>query len=634
MTKMLLEWRGRHQRLLPAAGRRQSSASQINDIRLAEQQANGLSDNELRSAAASCMAVNRRGRHNTVEFCGLVAEAVHRTHGFQMHDVQLRALAVGSSGSILEMQTGEGKTIVTGAIAAVQSLGSASVHVSTTNTYLAARDLEEMRPVFERLGLTCGLLSDGNNEAVSRRAYRQQIVYGPGYQFGFDYLRDQMHLRNARPNDLGRATASRIRGTNRESNQLQTNGFQVALVDEADGVMIDEATTPLIISLPSRDQHDPKAYVVAKSIADRFEEGTDYILAPQNGAITVSDRANQKAHDVIATNSQLHLSRPWRIYIRNALQARLTLKRNVDYVVVDGMVQIVDQYTGRIQPDRTWQDGLHQAIEANEGVEIKAGRESTAQVTRQRFLQMYSTVGGLTGTAVSARDEFQNVYGCNVVEIPTHRKCIRQSLKTRFFGTLDAKLEAIANDVKHRHSAGQPVLVGTKTIEESLQMHDALKAKGMQPVVLNGIQDQEEADIVSQAGGSGAITLATNMAGRGTDIKPDDAALEAGGLHVIGVSPNLSPRIDRQLAGRAARQGQPGSCQFFAAADDVLFMEHAPSLSRSIKRRSRRTGESASFQIDLNRLQMGLEKKRRQQREAMMLRDRWMDTVRESIEKK
>lgn len=619
-------------RLLTLTGR-QSVPAMVRQVRAAEQDCEKWSDNEIRAAVESLSEKVNSESDQRLELAGLVAEAVFRTHGFRMHDVQVQAMVCGTSGAVLEMQTGEGKTIVTGAIAAVQSLTSSSVHVSTTNAYLAARDLEDMTPVFDLLGITSGLLSDDGDETVSRKAYRKQIVYGPGYQFGFDYLRDQMYLRNDKPNTTGRSTAYRIQGRDLDFDQLQINGFRFALVDEADGVMIDEATTPLIISVPSNALHDPKPYLVAKSIADRFKEGTDYELESAGGAIKVLDNANDYAHTAIANEKQLHLSRPWRIYIKNSLQARLKLKRNIDYVVVDGQVQIVDQYTGRIQPDRTWQDGLHQAVEAKEGVTVQAGRESTTQITRQRFLQMYESIGGLTGTAVSAAEEFRSVYRCGVIEIPTNRPCRRQLVPARFFRDLDAKLAAIAKDVVTRHGNSQPVLVGTNTIHESLQVQEALQAHGLSPVVLNGIQDEDEADIVAQAGKADAVTIATNMAGRGTDIKPDAEALEAGGLHVIGVAPNLSPRIDRQLAGRAARQGQPGSCQFFAAADDVLFTEHAAKLGHAIKRSGRRTGEATSFERELHKLQMAIEKRHRQQREAMMLRDRWMDSVRESIEK-
>jgi len=327
------------------------------------------------------------------------------------------------------------------------------------------------------------------------------------------------------------------------------------------------------------------------------------------------------------------LVRPWRVYISNAVRATETFTRDIDYVIVDAKVQIVDPFTGRIAPDRTWQDGLHQAIECKEHVPIQPGRESTAQITRQRYLQLYDELAGLTGTASSVATELQQVYGCRVVGIPTNRKSLRKVDRTRFFADQDSKLSALAAEVLRRHQTGQPILVGTRTIAESFQARDALLAVDLNPTVLNGVQDREEAEIVSQAGAVGAITIATNMAGRGTDIKLKQLALDAGGLHVIGTSHNASPRIDRQLVGRAARQGQPGSAQFFTAATDELLVENNSSLVKSIPRRASKSGESADFTNEISKLQDSIERRNSKLRQEMILRDRWMDKVREAIEK-
>jgi preprotein translocase subunit SecA len=306
----------------------------------------------------------------------------------------------------------------------------------------------------------------------------------------------------------------------------------------------------------------------------------------------------------------------------------------VDYVVVEGEVRIVDQYTGRIFADRTWQDGLHQAVECKEGVEIKSAPPSVARITRQRYLQLYDQICGFTGTAAGARQEFRTVYGCPVVNVPTNLKCIRRNLPARFFADVSAKLQAIAQAVVANHQTGQPILIGTRTIRESFQIRDALQAKGLSPIVLNGVQDEEEAEIVAGAGRLGALTIATNMAGRGTDIKPDQRALAAGGLHVVGVSPNGSPRIDRQLIGRAARQGNPGSSQFFVAADDEVIATHSPALAKKITRSAAATGETKfNFSKELIQLQESIEAAQYRARQAMILQDQWMDQVRESIEK-
>ena len=566
------------------------------------------------------------------QFTAVVGEAIFRTQQIRLYDVQLQAIGACLGQNIAEMQTGEGKTVVTGAIAAVKTLLKRNVHVATTNTYLASRDLASMKETYDLLGITFGLLPDESNEDQSRRAYRQQIVYGPGYQFGFDYLRDQMELRKGRVNGPGMKMANRIRGKDPLRNLIQGASHHAALIDEADSVMIDEALTPLIISLPSKTVEDPEPYLIAKKIVSEFEKNKDYVVELPSKKITVNDAANQIAHETIASR-KLKLLRPWRVYINNALRAIETVERNIDYAVVDGKVQIVDQHTGRILPDRTWQNGLHQAVETKEGVEIQPGRESTTQITRQRYLQLYDGLAGLTGTASSATKEFRSVYSCGVVQVPTNKKCIRTILPSRFFASQEAKLEAIADDVIVRNKKRQPILVGTRTIRESLEVRDALIACGLSPVVLNGVQDGEEAEIVAEAGRAGAITIATNMAGRGTDIKPDPQAIESGGLHVIGSSPNASKRTDRQLVGRAARQGQPGSAQFFIAATDSLITDNRQALGKQITRRSKSNGESNNFSRDLSKLQDELEARNYESRQQMILRDCWMDTVREAIER-
>ena len=567
-----------------------------------------------------------------VRYCGLADEATFHVHGYRLYDVQVAAVGAAIAGYIVEMQTGEGKTIVTGIVAALKTLQHFSVHVGTTNPYLAARDLESLEEIYAILGISYGLLPEESDESQSRMAYRQQIVYGPGYQYGFDYLRDQMYLRKARKNNLGLSVMHRIRGQETQQNMIQPPAHAMALIDEADSVMIDEAMTPLIISMPSKDIEDPAPYLAAQKIVADFVDGDDYTIEWPSKKLTITDEANDRAH--IAVEKQpLELVRPWRIYISNAVRARETFKRDIDYVVVDASVQIVDPFTGRIAPDRTWQDGLHQAIECKENVPIQPGRESTAQITRQRYLQLYDELAGLTGTASSVATELQQVYGCRVVGIPTNRKCLRKLDRTRFFADQDAKLAALATDVLHRHRTGQPILVGTRTIAESFQVRDALLSVNLNPTVLNGVQDREEAEIVAQAGIAGSITIATNMAGRGTDIKLDPTALDAGGLHVIGTSHNASPRIDRQLVGRAARQGQPGSAQFFTAATDELLVENNSSLVKSIPRRASKTGESSDYTHEIVKLQDMIERRNFKLRQDMIMRDRWMDTVREAIEK-
>ena len=606
-------------------------------LRRAESKAASLSDQQLAQQAVSWREKSEEERGSAtarIEYGGLIASAVSRVFGFNLHNVQVQAMLAGSQGAIVEMQTGEGKTVVTGATAALTALTSPTVHVATTNAYLAGRDLEDLQPVFEKLGIDCGILPDGNDMAATQAAYQKTITYGPGYQFGFDYLRDQVFLRDNRQSRLGVQTLNAITGNDITKSLRQLPEHHTAIIDEADSVMIDEAVTPLVISGAARVDADPLPFNLAKRIAAELRLDEDFTIELPDKKIEVNEAANSLCHEKIEGVKSLNLERPWRIYIRNALRAMHVLTRDVDYVVRDEEVQIVDQNTGRIFSDRTWQDGLHQAVEAKEGLTIKSAPPSVAQISRQRYLLMYDQLSGLTGTAASVFEEFKNIYKMKSVTIPTNLRSKRNNLTPRFFADAEAKLAAIAVEVQQRHRTGQPILIGTRTIQESIQVAEKLISVGISPVILNGIQDGEEADIVKGAGRNGAIMIATNMAGRGTDIKPDPESLAAGGLHVIGFSPNMSARIDRQLIGRAARQGQPGSSQFFIAATDEVIENYAPSLAKRIAGRCKGNGESrVSFAKDIAALQKSIESKQYANRQAMMRRDIWMDMVRESIER-
>ena len=609
----------------------------IRAIRRCEHEAASLDDQTLRSQAQSLrrQALSQRKTDPKLvsQYSGLVCQAVSRTFGFRMHDVQIRGMLAGSDGAIVEMQTGEGKTVVTGAMAALKSLQAKTIHVATTNAYLAGRDCEELLPVFDRLGLSTGILPEETNQQATQQAYSNDITYGPGYQFGFDYLRDQVVLRTNRQTDLGRKTLDALLGNNIRSQLMQPELHDAMIIDEADSVMIDEAVTPLVISGAARDTTDPTPFLLAKKIAAELVLDEDFTIELPDKTIEVDDDTSDRFHEAIANESSLQLERPWRIYVSNALRALHVLRRDIDYVIQEGEVQIVDQNTGRIFSDRTWQDGLHQAVEAKENVEIKSNDPSVARITRQRYLQMYQQLAGLTGTARAVAGEFQAVYQTRVVQIPTNLPSQRKVLKTRFFGDIDAKLAAIAADVSGRNRTGQPILVGTRTIAESMQVAEALTAAGIYAVLLNGVQDQAEAEIVAAAGTAGAITIATNMAGRGTDIKLDEQARKAGGLHVIGCSHNGSTRIDRQLIGRAARQGNPGSAQFFVAPEDEVLATYAPKLATRIAAQAKSDGETrTSFSSDLAAVQAKIENKQFEIRQAMVREDQWMDLVRASIE--
>ncbi len=609
----------------------------VRSVRHYEHQAANFSDDTLRDRVKRVVERIGKKPKDLALFCelvGYVAESVFRQFQFRLHDVQLQAILAGCGKTIVEMQTGEGKTVVTGSTAVVKALLGQQVHVATTNSYLAQRDLEELQPVFDFLEVESGLLPEGNSPQQARMAYTKQITYGPGYQFGFDYLRDQVHLRQNRQSRLGVKSFNAISGRDVTRDLMQLSERQSMLVDEADCVMIDEAVTPLVISGGARGVEDPVPFQLAMNIASKLTEEDDFTIKLPNRRIEISDDAMTRCHEQVSNRSDLQLQRPWRIYISNALRAEHVLCRDVDYVVRDDEVQIVDQYTGRIFSDRTWHDGLHQAVEAKEGCTIQSAPPSVARVTRQRYMLMYQQLAGLTGTATNVAHEFQKVYGTAVLPVPTNLPCKRKRLPARFFADGDAKLRAMAQVVLETHKTGQPILIGTRTIEESKQVFETLCQADLDPVVLNGVQDLDEAKIVSNAGQYRSITIATNMAGRGTDIKPDPKSMESGGLHVIGFSPNTSQRIDRQLVGRTARQGNPGTAQMFAAADDDFISDNDPGLAKRMMRNANDQGETrVDFSEQLLAAQSRNELRQAAHREELLQSDYWMDQVRESIDK-
>ena len=566
------------------------------------------------------------------EATALAGEAVYRTLGFRLHSVQISAALAAARGAISELQTGEGKTVVTGVIAFLKSLQFPTVHVATTNAYLASRDRENLTPFFDLLGMTHSVLPEGNEKTATRLAYQCQVTYGPGYQFGFDFLKDQITLRSGKASRLGSKTLHSLRQINLDNQLLQPSELHCMVVDEADSVMIDEAVIPMVLSGPSSHPDHPEIFHLARDLVAGLEADKDFRISRVNGKIELSESVQRRLHRQLAQwRSQLH--RPWETYLINALKAQHLLIQGEHFVVQKGEVQIVDQMTGRVFPDRNWKDSLHQAVEANVGVAITSGRDSIARITRQRFLQQYQDLCGLTGTAKQVENEFNIVYGCSVKEIPPNLTCQRHQLPARFFNGKAAKLGAICDEVMFRHEIGQPLLIGTCTILESQTIHKLLADYGLRATLLNGVQDEAEANIVANAGQPGAITIATNMAGRGTDIHLPPASIRLGGLHVIASEFNFSTRVDRQLAGRAARQGQPGSVQFFASAEDQLLVKHGGQIARKMVRTATPSGECQfDFSDSIRRIQSSLERQQFESRQTMMNHELWMDSIRTAFE--
>ena len=562
------------------------------------------------------------------------ASAVKRTLGFQLHEVQIRGALAASSGSIIEMQTGEGKTVVCGLTALIRTIFDDAVHVATTNDYLAERDHASVEPIFRFLGITSSVIRLDYKESQTRAAYRSQITYGPGYLFGFDYLRDQIKLKEEYSISIGRDVLMKINGRNL-ADELAQYTHQSIIVDEADSVLIDESTTPLILSGGPETDDNPDialGYESAHAIANLLIADTHYTIDFIDRRIELTEEGMELIHTELETFGKIDLFQPWPVYIRNALFAKFLLQRDEHYVVEDEQIKLVDQNTGRIFEDRTMRGGLHQALEASEKLPVNPPGRTLARVTRQRFFQLYHTICGMTGTASGSEKELVHFYKSPVIPLPQNIPNKRIEFPERFFANQAAKLKAISADVVQRIEKAQPILIGTRTIKESILVNEALRAVGIQATLLNGVQDADEADIISNAGNAGSITIATNMAGRGTDIKiPRDAKL-LGGLHVIATQRHTSRRVDRQLAGRSARQGDPGSVQFFVCSEDELFKKFGRNLASRITAAADSDGETCKdFSDDVARLQEKIERDQFDLRRKLVRQDGWMDQVRNAM---
>lgn len=557
----------------------------------------------------------------------LTLEATRRALGLTYYDVQLLAGLSLARGMIAEMRTGEGKTIVVALPACLHALTGQGVHVATVNRYLAERDFEQMSAIFRLLGFTSGLAEEQAPPASKRSAYACDITYATGYELGFDFLRDQTCLRDQKQLPLGESFRRGLRGKSDSEAVVTQRGYAMAIIDEADSVLIDEANTPLVLSgASSEDKLATTCYAAALDIAKSLKDKLHYNVDAKTQAVRLTDSGLTEVFEHNTPPTQ-GLVRPWTQYIEQALRAQ-QLQNNVDYVVRDDSVMIVDQYTGRIFTERTWRDGLHQSVEQKEGVAISPEQRSMARVSRQRFFRMYETICGMTGTAQGLESELHQFYGARTVAIPERLENQRRQVKSRYFRDSDTKLRAIALDIAERHRLGQPILVGTRTISESISISELLKAQGIAHELLNGVQDNDEADIISAAGTPYRVTIATNMAGRGTDIKLSDDSLAAGGLHVIATEHQASQRVDRQLIGRAARQGQAGSCQVFVSGEDELLIRNADSLAERLIKSCKTDGESTTnWSREVRAAQQLAEKESFEQRKQLFQHDSWLNGV-------
>jgi preprotein translocase subunit SecA len=528
-------------------------------------------------------------------------------------------------GMIAEMATGEGKTICASLPAVFHALRGQSVHLATPNAYLATRDCELLTPVYRMLDCSIGLLKEGAPEEEKRGVYACDIVYGTGYEFGFDYLREQLAGIARSRGGLGSHYRNILRGSvTSESGYRARHG--VAIIDEIDSVMIDEACIPLIISEGGAADKESSAgpYAEAIRIAEQLCEESDYLIDREAHTVSLTKSGRVKAHTELGDESPGELQRAWSVYVEQALQALLVLTKDVDYVTSDGKIVLVDGATGRLCPDRNLSEGLHQILEVKEKLSHTAELRTSARITRQRFFRMYDLLCGMTGTAMESRWEFWRTYGLRVAKVPLRRPLQRKQLPPRYFVDAASKWQAAVDDIKRMHATGRPILVGSRTIENSEVLAKHLDEVGVPYQLLNGKQTADEADVVSRAGHVGAVTIATNMAGRGTDIKLAPGVADMGGLHLLAIEPNESLRVDRQLIGRVGRQGDPGSYQFFVSADDALLLRFGESLSRRMKSMRNLNGEiCADLSRSVRIVQKRSEAAGAQQRRLLTAADQW-----------
>ncbi len=482
------------------------------------------------------------------EAFAVVREAGKRAVKMRHYDVQLIGGVVLHEGKIAEMTTGEGKTLVATLPAYLNALGGKGVHIVTVNDYLARRDMEWMGPLYELLGLTVGNIQHDMSDDQRRAAYGSDITFGTNNEFGFDYLRDNMKFR---------------------AQDMVQPIHNFAIVDEVDSILIDEARTPLIISGPA--EKSTELYYKIDRIIPALHKGRDFEIEEEKRSAAFTEEGVEHLEKLLGIDNLYDAANMELVHhTQQALKAHALFKRDKDYIVKDGEVVIVDEFTGRMMPGRRWSDGLHQAVEAKEGVKIERENQTLATITFQNFFRMYDKLAGMTGTAMTEAVEFDNIYKLEVMAIPTNETLIRDEMPDVIFRTEPEKWKAVVEEIIAQHETGRPVLVGTTSIEKSEKISKMLERRGVKHVVLNAKHHEREAEIVALAGQKDAVTIATNMAGRGTDIVLGEGVTDVGGLHVLATERHEARRIDNQLRGRTGRQGDPGSSQFFLSLEDDL----------------------------------------------------------------
>ena len=550
----------------------------------------------------------------------LSREAAWRGLGLRPFPCQIMGALAMINGWIAEMATGEGKTITASLAASIWAWGGQPVHIITVNDYLVARDAEEMTPIYKNMGCTTGHVIHETTQSDRVAEYRRSVVYVTSKELLADFLRDQISLGALRN---GTQTSVMLLNGGNVQNRLQVPGLFKVIVDEADSLLIDEGVTPLIISgSPDGEEEEGNAslYREAYKLAEFLEPSRDFTIDQAARNCDLTSRGEQRLDHLAETESAGFWKgkRRREELVTQALNARWCFVKDEQYLVnEDKEVQIIDEYTGRVMEDRSWRHGLHQAIEVKEEVPVSADKENLARQSFQRFFRSYPEMSGMTGTAWEARDEIWNIYQRPIARIPTNKPCIRKVLPVAMYSSMAEKYAAVVERVCELNDKGIPVLIGTRSVLTSLDLSKELTARGRAHRVLNATQTASEASIVAEAGKLGQITVATNMAGRGTDIKLARGIADLGGLHVLATEPATSARVDRQLFGRAARQGDPGCAQLFACPQDDLFVRHVPSLAKYW----RTIGPARLIQY----AQWKAERMARFNRKQVLRADDWMD---------
>jgi preprotein translocase subunit SecA len=511
----------------------------------------------------------------------LVREISRKKLGMAHYDTQLLGGWAILQGMVSEMETGEGKTLMATLPACTAALAGIPVHVITVNDYLAARDAVWMAPIYEAMGLTVGTAVSGMDTEARRAAYACDITYCTNKQVAFDYLRDRLQLRKyTGPLALKMSTV----GTgNRLTESLHLRGLCFAIVDEADSVLVDEAVTPLIISRPGDTGHKQEVFEQALILARELVVDTDYRVDLRERRIELTEQGSDRLLHLCEKFHGLWRNTRYREeLVEQALKAEALFKRDQHYLVREGKVDIVDEFTGRVMADRSWEHGLHQIIEVKEGCEITGEQETLGRISYQRLFRRYLKLGGMTGTASELTAELKSVYRLRVMRIKPHKRMRRRGLLSTLSRTEEKKWAHIVNRIKQLHQSGRPVLVGTRSVAASEHLGQLLDAAGIANRVLNARQDVDEAEIIAAAGLRGQVTVATNMAGRGTDIRLEDDVVALGGLHVIATERHESARIDRQLFGRCGRQGDPGSYEMITSLEDELIARYSSQLGHRL----------------------------------------------------